>query len=89
VVCDTLVGMSKKPTPKVSAVERQLLGRIDAVKRIFKKRHIYAGELLPSAQQAALSDLDFALMKTIRAFNEEHPGFNPSKELKAKAAGAS
>lgn len=82
--------MSTKPTPKVSAVERQLLARIDTVKRIFKKHHIYAGELLPSAQQAALSDLDVALMKTIRAFNaEEQPVANPSKELKAKAAGAS
>jgi hypothetical protein len=81
--------MNKKPTPKLSAVERQLLARLDAVKGIFKKRHIYAGELLPSAQQAALSDLDLALMKTIRAFNEEQPGFNPSKEVKAKAASAS
>jgi hypothetical protein len=81
--------MSKKPTPTISAVERQLLARLDAVKRIFKERHIYAGELLPSAQQAALSDLDLALMKTVRAFNAEQPGFNPSKELKAKAASAS
>jgi hypothetical protein len=81
--------MSKKPMPKVSAVERQLIARLDAVKRIFEQRHIYAGELLPSAQQAALSDLDLALMKTIRAFNEEQPGFNLSKEVKAKAASAS
>ena len=81
--------MSKNPMPKVSAVERQLLDRLDVVKRIFEKRHIYAGELLPGAQQAALSDLDLALMKTIRAFTEEQPGFNPSKEVKAKAASAS
>jgi hypothetical protein len=81
--------MSKKPMPKVSAVERQLIARLDAVKRIFKKRHIYGGELLPSAKQAALSDLDLALMKTIRAFDEEQPGFHPSKEVKAKAASAS
>ena len=51
--------------------------------------HIYAGELLPSAQQGALSDMDLALMKTIRAFNEEQPGFNPSEEMKAMAASAS
>ena len=81
--------MSKNPMPKVSAVERQLLARLDAVKRIFKNRHIYAGELLPGAQQGALSDLDLALMKTIRAFNEEQLGFNSSKEVKAQAASAS
>jgi hypothetical protein len=81
--------MSKKPAHKLSAVERQLLARLDAVKLIFKKRHIYAGELLPGAQQGALSDLDLALMKTIRAFSEEQPGFSPSNEMKAKAASAS
>jgi hypothetical protein len=81
--------MNKKPTLTASAVERQLLARLDAVKLIFKKRHIYAGELLPSAQQGALSDMDLALMKTIRAFNEEQPGFNPSEEMKAMAASAS
>lgn len=80
--------MSKKLTSRISANERQLLARIDSVKRIIKKRRIWLDGLLPQVQSAALSNLDFALMKTIRAFEEEQSGVSPSQPLKAKAAGA-
>jgi hypothetical protein len=81
--------MEKNPKAQLSALQRQLLARLDDVKHIIKEHSLYGGQLLPSAQQTALSNLDLALVNIIRAFAEERSGLNQSRHLKVRAAGAS